>query len=101
MNIRQYGTQHERIGKEKVRYPVAGWEAVVALKTKWRQLRCMERSPIQKDLFYGTLLVCLFLGSLSSVFRDDLTGKIVSIACVTILFAVAVWHYLSRHRSFP
>lgn len=61
----------------------------------------MDHAEIRKHIFYGTLLVCLFLGSLSSVFRDDFSGKAVSVVCATILFAISVTHYVWRHRSQP
>lgn len=61
----------------------------------------MRTTRLEKHLFYGTLLVLLFMGTLGSVLRDDLTGKVVTAVCGTILFAMAVVHYVSRHRSFP
>ena len=61
----------------------------------------MQTSSFQKHLFYGTALVLLFLGSLSAVFRTDFAGKAVTVVCATILFAIAVAHYVWRHRSFP
>ena len=61
----------------------------------------MQTRSIQKHLFYGTLLTLLFLGTLSAVFRTDVTGKVVTVVCATILFAIAVAHYVWRHKSFP
>ncbi len=59
----------------------------------------MQTSSIQKHLFYGTLLVLLFLGTLSAVFRTDFEGKAVTVICATALFAIAVRQYLSSHRT--
>ena len=56
----------------------------------------MQPAPIQKHLFYGTILVLLYLGSMSSVFRDDYEAKVVSMVCATGLFALSVAYYLSR-----
>ena len=61
----------------------------------------MQNSRFQKHLFYGTLLVLLFMGTLSSVFRDDWEGKVVSVVCAITLFAVAVGYYILKHRSLP
>ena len=61
----------------------------------------MHPSPFQKHMFYGTLLVLLFLGTLSAVFRADFGSKVVTVVCASILFAIAVVHYVWRHRSFP
>ncbi len=61
----------------------------------------METRVIRKHLFYGTLLVFLFLGSLSSVFRGDMPAKVVSITCASILFFLAARYYAHRHRALP
>jgi len=61
----------------------------------------MRTGDIRKHLFYGTVLILLFMGSLGSVFRDDFTGKVVTVVCSTILFSIAVVHYVWRHRLFP
>jgi hypothetical protein len=61
----------------------------------------MDHVEIRKHIFYGTLLVCLFLGTLGSVFRGDFTGKAVTVVCAAILFAISVAHYIWRHRSLP
>lgn len=59
----------------------------------------MDTRLIQKHLFYGTFLVLVFLGSLSSVFREDFEAKVVSVACASILFVLAALHYVQRHRA--
>ena len=60
----------------------------------------MQPATIQKNLLYGTVLILLYLGSLSSVFRDDMTGKAVTVVCATALFALSVLYHLSqRTRS--
>ncbi len=56
----------------------------------------MQPASIQKHLFYGTFLVLLYLGSLSSVFRDDYVAKVVSAGCSTTLFALSLLYYVSR-----
>ncbi len=61
----------------------------------------MLTTGFQKHIFYGTLLVCLFLGTLCAVFRADFEAKVVTVVCATILFAISIAHYVSRHRSFP
>ena len=61
----------------------------------------MESRRIQKHLFYGALLVWVFIGSLSSVFRDDVEAKVVSVICASILFVLASLHYVQRHRALP
>lgn len=55
----------------------------------------------QKHFFYGTLLALLFLGTLSAVFRTDFEAKVVTVVCAALLFAIAVAHYLRRHKFFP
>jgi hypothetical protein len=59
----------------------------------------MKPSLIQKHLFYGTLLVLIFLGSLSGVFRTDTEAKVVSVVCATILFGLAMVLYLRRNGT--
>ncbi|MGN6499759.1 MAG: hypothetical protein ACTHKM_06400 [Tsuneonella sp.] len=61
----------------------------------------MQTTALQKHLFYGTLLILLFLGTLSAVFRSDIAGKIVTVVCAAILFGIAVVHYVGRHKSLP
>jgi hypothetical protein len=61
----------------------------------------VRTNSIQKHLFYGALLVVVFLGSLSSVFRDDFETKVVSVVCASILFVIASLLYLQRHRALP
>ena len=56
----------------------------------------MQPAAIQKHLFYGTILVLLYLGSLGSVFRDDFEAKVVSVSCATVLFALSVLYYVRR-----
>ena len=56
----------------------------------------MQPATIQKHLFYGTMLILGYLGSLGSVFRDDFEAKVVSVACATVLFALSVLYYLRR-----
>ena len=61
----------------------------------------MLNNGFQKHLFYGTLLVLLFLGSLSAVFRTDFEAKVATVVCASILFVTSIAHYVSRNRSFP
>ena len=61
----------------------------------------MQTHPLQKHLFYGTLLVLLLLGAMSGVFRTDVTAKIVSVVCAGVLFLISVSHYVRWHRSLP
>ncbi|MBA3527481.1 MAG: hypothetical protein M3438_06740 [Pseudomonadota bacterium] len=56
---------------------------------------------LQKHLFYGTALILLFIGTLSSVFRDDIEAKVVSVVSASILLFVAALHYVRRHQSLP
>jgi hypothetical protein len=61
----------------------------------------MRSSSLNKHLFYGTMLVLLFLGSLGAVFRDDVEGKVVTVVCATVLFLIAILSYVRRHRLLP
>ena len=61
----------------------------------------MQAKDLRKHLFYGTLLILLFIVALSSVFRPDLAGKIVTIACATILFIISAFYYFRSHHSLP
>ena len=60
----------------------------------------MQPATIQKHLFYGTLLVLLYLGSLSSVFRDDKTGAVVTVVCATVLFVLSLLFYIKERGRF-
>ena len=64
-------------------------------------MKFVETHPLQKHLFYGTVLVLLFLGTMSSVFRTDIEAKIISVACASVLFLISVRHYVRWHRSLP
>ncbi len=59
----------------------------------------MKPAAVQKHLFHGTLLVLLFLGALSSVFRTDFGGKVVTTVCVFVLFSLSVLNYVRRQRA--
>ena len=72
----------------------------IEFRHKGRHQARMQPASIQKHLFYGTILVLLYLGSLSSVFRDDDEAKVVSVVCATMLFALSVLYYLSRKARF-
>jgi hypothetical protein len=56
---------------------------------------------LENHMFNGTGLVMLFLGSLSTVFRDDIEAKVVSVVCSTTLFLMAVLSYVRRQRQVP
>jgi predicted membrane protein len=61
----------------------------------------MRPEMMQKHLFCGTLLLLLFMGSLSSVFRADFEAKVVTVVCATILFGISVLHYALRNARLP
>ena len=77
-----------------------GWKADIEFA-----LHPCQPNPVdahfRKHLLYGTLLVCAFLGSVSSVFRDDFAAKVVSVVCASILFTGAALYYVRHHRSLP
>jgi hypothetical protein len=80
---------------------VLGWRADIAPCCESRHQTAMRSNGFQKHLFYGTVLVLLFMGTLSSVFRADVEAKMVSTACASILFLIAIMQYVQRHRSLP
>ena len=58
-------------------------------------------SGVQKHLFYGTLLVLIFIGSVSAIFREDEAAKIVAGVCCIILFVMAILLYRREHSRLP
>jgi hypothetical protein len=77
-----------------------GGKADIEFAAEHGQHARMQRATIQKHLFYGTVLVLLYLGSLSSVFRDDTTGRVFTLVCATVLFALSVLFYISQRTRF-
>ncbi len=60
-----------------------------------------EHRILRKHMFYGVVLVMLFIGSLSSVFRGDFDAKVVSVICSTSLFVMAALLYVKHNKRFP
>jgi len=52
-----------------------------------------------KHIFYGSLIVVLFLGSVSSVFRTDLAAQIVAIFSSLILTTCTALYYRQNHSK--
>lgn len=61
----------------------------------------MSPRSTRKHIFYGTLLMMLFIGALSSVFRADYEARIVTVVCVGVLATLSLWLYVGKHRSLP
>lgn len=80
-----------------VRY---GWIADIEFAAVAGQQARMQPATIQKHIFYGTVLILLYLGSLSSVFRADIESKVVTIVCATVLFVLSVLFYISHRARF-
>jgi hypothetical protein len=76
-------------------------KADIEFSRLWEHLSEMEPRRIQKRLFYGTLLIIVFLGSLSSVFRAELEAKLVSVVCSGILFVFAALYCFRGRRALP
>ena len=55
-------------------------------------------ASIRKHMFYGTILLLMFMGSLAGVFRNDFEAKVVNFICVAILTAICLISYINSHK---
>lgn len=54
---------------------------------------------IRKHVFYIGIMLILFLGSLSAIFRDDFQGDLVSAICCSVISLIMVYAYMNHHKQ--
>ncbi len=59
----------------------------------------MQLAALRKHVFYVTVIILLFMGSIGSVFRSDFEAKIVSVICALALTLVGLISYFRARNE--
>jgi hypothetical protein len=58
-------------------------------------------SNVRKSMFYYTLIIMLFIGSIAAVFRTDTEAKWVSVVCSLISAILLVFSFRRLGKNLP